>query len=87
MWLNNADRMRGEIVLLDAGTLALNSKYAGQVLIAWKDIDTRRSEKPLLMRQHGLDSEPSNQPESAGKGMVRVISSERRDLLDIGVGG
>lgn len=53
---------------------------------AWKDIDTRRSEKPLLMRRHGLDSEPSNQLEAAGKGMLRVISSERRDLLDIGVG-
>lgn len=38
------------------------------------------------MRRYGLDSEPCNQLEAADKGMVRVISSERRYLLCIGVG-
>lgn len=74
VWLNNGDRLSGEIVLLDGGKLALKTKYAGQVLIAWKDIDTLRSDKPLLVRRQGLDSERSNQLEAAGKGMVRVVS-------------
>ena len=74
VWLNNGDRLSGEIVLLDGGKLALKTRYAGQVLIAWKDIDTLRSQKPLLIRRQGLDSEHSNQLEAAGKGMVRVIN-------------
>lgn len=74
VWLNNGDRLSGEIVLLDGGKLVLKTKYAGQVLIAWKDIDTLRSEKPLLIRRQGLDSEYSSQLEAAGKGSVRVIS-------------
>ncbi|WP_339081466.1 DUF481 domain-containing protein [Pseudomonas sp. TMP9] len=80
VWLNNGDRLSGEIVLLDGGKLALKTKYAGQVLIAWKDIDTLRSDKPLLMRRQGLDSEHSNQLEAAGKGMVRVISGSTQTV-------
>ncbi|MGB4074323.1 DUF481 domain-containing protein [Pseudomonas sp.] len=75
VWLNNGDRLSGEIILLDGGKLALKTKYAGQVLIAWKDIDTLRSEKPLLVRRQGLDSEHSQQLDAAGKGMVRVLNA------------
>jgi hypothetical protein len=75
VWLNNGDRLSGEIILLDGGKLALKTKYAGQVLIAWKDIDTLRSEKPLLVRRQGFDSEHSQQLEAAGKGMVRVLNA------------
>lgn len=75
VWLNNGDRLSGEILLLDGGKLALKTKYAGQVLIAWADIDTLRSEKPLLVRRKGLDSEHSQKLEAAGKGMVRVLNA------------
>ncbi|WP_339906802.1 DUF481 domain-containing protein [Pseudomonas guineae] len=80
VWLNNGDRLSGEIVLLDGGKLALKTKYAGQVLIAWKDIDTLRSDKPLLIRRQGLDSERSNQLEAAGQGMVRVVSERTQTV-------
>ncbi|WP_339522917.1 DUF481 domain-containing protein [Pseudomonas sp. EA_35y_Pfl2_R111] len=80
VWLNNGDRLSGEIVLLDGSKLALKTKYAGQVLIAWKDIDTLRSEKPLLMRRQGLDSEHSNRLEAAGKGMVRVVNDSTQTV-------
>ena len=75
VWLNNGDRLSGEIILLDGGKLALKTKYAGQVLIAWKDIDTLRSDKPLLVRREGFDSEHSNQLEAAGAGMVRIVNA------------
>lgn len=75
VWLNNGDRLSGEIILLDGGKLALKTKYAGQVLIAWKDIDTLRSDKPLLVRREGFDSEHSNQLEAAGSGMVRIVNA------------
>lgn len=75
VWLNNGDRLSGDILLLDGGKLALKTKYAGQVLIDWRDIDTLSSDKPLLLRRHGLDSEHSKQLAAAGKGMVRVVNS------------
>jgi hypothetical protein len=75
VWLNNGDRLSGDILLLDGGKLALKTRYAGQVLIDWKDIDTLRSDQPLLLRRQGLDSEHSKRLAAAGKGMVRVINA------------
>ncbi|WP_417660468.1 DUF481 domain-containing protein [Pseudomonas sp.] len=72
VWLNNGDRLSGEIILLDGGKLSLKTKYAGQVLINWSDIETLSSEQPLLIRRQGLDSKHSKQLAAAGKGMVRI---------------
>ena len=78
--MDNGDRLSGEIVLLDGGKLVLKTKYAGQVLIAWKDIETLRSDKPLLIRRQGLDSEFSNQLEAAGRGLVRVVGANTQTV-------
>lgn len=85
VWLNNGDRLSGDILLLDGGKLALKTRYAGQVLIDWKDIDTLRSDKPLLLRRQGQGvdskrSEHSEQLAAAGKGMVRVINTTTRTV-------
>ena len=72
VWLDNGDRISGEILLLDGGKLALKTQYAGQVLIDWKDIDTLSSDKPLLLRRKGFDNERSQRLAAAGSGMVRV---------------
>ena len=85
VWLNNGDRLSGDILLLDGGKLALKTRYAGQVLIDWKDIDTLRSDKPLLLRRQGQGvdskrSEHSQQLAAAGKGMVRVIDATSRTV-------
>ena len=72
VWLDNGDRLSGEIILLDGGKLALKTKYAGQVLIDWKDIDTLSSDKPLLVRRSGFDNERSERLSASGSGMVRV---------------
>lgn len=74
VWLNNGDRLSGEILLLDGGKLALQTQYAGRVLIDWKDIDTLSSDKPLMLRRDGIDSEASERLQSAGVGMVRVVN-------------
>ncbi|WP_252274587.1 DUF481 domain-containing protein [Pseudomonas subflava] len=78
VWLNNGDRLTGEILLLEGGKLALKTKYAGQVLIDWKDIDTLSADKPLMVRRAGLDSEGSERLEAAGRGMVRMIDGDER---------
>ena len=82
VWLNNGDRLSGEIILLDGGKLALKTRYAGQVLIDWKDIDTLSSDKPLLVRRSGFDNERSERLAAAGAGMVRV-QGEREYTLPL----
>ncbi|MBG0839279.1 DUF481 domain-containing protein [Ectopseudomonas toyotomiensis] len=82
VWLDNGDRLSGEIILLDGGKLALKTKYAGQVLIDWKDIDTLSSDKPLLVRRSGFDNERSERLSAAGSGMVRV-QGEREYTLPL----
>ena len=74
VWLSNGDRLTGEILLLDGGKLALKTKYAGRVLIDWKDIDTLSADKPLMLRRSSLDSEKSERLKPAGKGMVRLVN-------------
>ena len=85
VWLNNGDRLSGEILLLDGGKLALKTKYAGRVVIDWKDIDTLASDKPLMLRREGLDSEIGHQLKAADKGKVQVVngSSETVALSSI----
>lgn len=80
VWLDNGDRLSGEILLLDGGKLVLKTRYAGQVLIDWKDIDTLNSDKPLLLRRKGLDSEPGRRLIALGGGRVRVEGAEDQAL-------
>ena len=80
--MNNGDRLSGEIILLDGGKLALKTRYAGQVLIDWKDIDTLSSDKPLLVRRSGFDNERSERLAADGAGMVRV-QGEREYTLPL----
>ena len=80
VWLNNGDRLTGQIVLLDGGKLALKTKYAGRVLIDWKDIDTLRSDQPLLVKRSGFTGQRSQHLEAAGKGMVRVVNGKAQTV-------
>lgn len=75
VWLNNGDRLSGTIVVLDGGKLVLKTRYAGQILIDWKDIETLSSDTPLLLRRDGFNSEQARLLAAAGKGMVRVIGA------------
>ncbi len=80
VWLNNGDRLTGEILLLDGGKLALKTKYAGKVLIDWKDISTLNADKPMMLRRDGLDSESSEQLRAAGPGKVKVVNGQEREI-------
>jgi len=80
VWLKNGDRLTGDIVLLDGGKLALKTKYAGRVLIDWKDIATLNSSKPLLVKQSGFEQESSRQLQAADNGKVKVINGDSREV-------
>ena len=80
IWLNNGDRLTGDIVLLDGGKLVLQTKYAGRVQIDWEDIDTLRSDNPLLVKQDGFEAQHSQRLSAAGAGMVRVENGASKTL-------
>lgn len=80
VWLNNGDRLSGDILLLDGGKRVLKTRYAGQVLIDWKDIDTLRSDQPLLLRRQELDREPSKPLVAAGKACCGIPDATRHTM-------
>ena len=78
LWLNNGDRLTGEILVLDGGKLALKTKYAGRVLIDWKDIKTLTSEQPLLVKRSGFTGQHSQRLEAAEPGQVQVLNGQKQ---------
>jgi hypothetical protein len=80
LWLNNGDRLTGEIMVLDGGKLALKTKYAGRVLIDWKDIKTLSSEQPLLVKRSGFEGQHSQRLEAAAPGQVQVLNGQKQTV-------
>ena len=49
LWLANGDRLTGQIKTLNEQKLIFTSKLAGEVTVAWKDVQKLESDKPLLL--------------------------------------
>ncbi|MCJ8169843.1 DUF481 domain-containing protein [Pseudomonas sp. A3.4] len=76
VWLNNGDRLSGEVILLDSGILVFSTPYAGRLHIQWSDVETLSSSKELLVKE-GVDQlERSKELDAAGPGMVRLVNGE-----------
>ncbi|MDP3846432.1 MAG: DUF481 domain-containing protein [Pseudomonas sp.] len=80
VWLNNGDRLSGDIILLDGGKLALKTKYAGRVLIDWADIDTLSSDQPLLVKRSGFEGQHSQRLQAAEAGQVQVLNGQSQTV-------
>jgi hypothetical protein len=80
VWLNNGDRLSGEIILLDGGKLVLKTKYAGRVLIDWADIDTLSSDRPLLVKRSGFEGQHSQRLQAAEAGQVQVLNGQSQTV-------
>ena len=80
VWLKNGDRLTGTIELLEGGKLVLSTRYAGRILIDWKDVSTLRSDQPLLVKQAGFVTEQSKSLAAAGEGMVRLENHQSKTL-------
>ncbi|MCB5362254.1 DUF481 domain-containing protein [Pusillimonas sp. CC-YST705] len=52
--LANGDRLTGQVLLMDAGTLVLKTEYAGDVHIAWDQVAKLETQDPLALRAEGL---------------------------------
>lgn len=78
LWLDNGERLSGEIPLHDSGKPAWTTHHAGQVPIDWKDIGSPSSDKPLILRRQGLAAWP-------GPGRFDgAFADRRRDRLVVG---
>lgn len=73
VWLKNGDRLSGTIVLMDGGKLILETDYAGQVRMDWKDVETLSSEKPLLIKRDDREVLTSERLEASDAGTLRVV--------------
>nr|GFC71593.1 hypothetical protein [Tanacetum cinerariifolium] len=48
VWLKNGDKLTGTIKVFDGGKLLLNTKYAGDIPLDWKEVKTLESDQHLL---------------------------------------
>jgi hypothetical protein len=80
VWLNNGDRLSGDIILLDGGKLLLKTQYAGRVLIDWEDVNTLSAEQPLLVKRSGFAEQHSQRLQAAEPGQVQVLNGQSQTV-------
>jgi hypothetical protein len=80
VWLNNGDRLSGDIILLDGGKLLLKTQYAGRVLIDWEDVNTLSAEQPLLVKRSGFAGQHSQRLQAAEPGQVQVLNGQSQTV-------
>ena len=68
VWLKNGDKMTGTIKFFDGGKLLINTKYAGDVPLDWKEIKTLESDQHLLVKQDATTGEISKSLQPAEDG-------------------
>lgn len=73
--MRNGDRLTGTVVHLADGYLVLNSAYAGEISLAWQEIATLRTDKPVQIL---LEDETllTGIVLAAGTGRIRVRAAE-----------
>lgn len=52
--MTNGDRLTGEVLLMDSGTLVLNTDYAGEIRVSWDKVAQLQTDDPMLLRAQGL---------------------------------
>jgi len=52
--MTNGDRLSGEVLLMDGGTLVLKTDYAGEIRISWDKVAQLQTNDPMLVRAKGL---------------------------------
>lgn len=84
--LANGDRLTGQVLLMDAGTLVLKTDYAGEVRIAWKQVARLETKDPLALRAAGLPEDYQARLLSSGQdGKVLSVAPGVRLPEQVGV--
>ena len=63
LWLTNGDRLTGEVKQLKDDKFTFASKLAGEVTVAWKDVQKIETGKPLLLEFKPVTGNPAGKDE------------------------
>ena len=75
--LANGDRLSGEVLLMDSGTLVLKTDYAGEIRIAWDQVEQIETDDPLLLKAEQLpDGFEGRLVSAQGVGKVGVVAQD-----------
>ena len=76
VWLKNGDRLSGKIKVFDGGKLLIQTEYAGNVPIDWKQVKTLESDQELLVKQDAYTGEKAKSLLAAEDGSVTLANGE-----------
>lgn len=74
--LTNGDRLTGQVLLMDAGTLVLSTDYAGEIRIAWNKVAQLQTDDPMMLRGKGLPKGYEARLVAAGQPATATIQGE-----------
>lgn len=77
VWMDNGDRITGDILSLDNGILLVNTPYGGEVRLQFKHVKTLQSDKELVIRDKTLQHDYYAKLVRADTGKVVVDGVER----------
>ena len=82
--LANGDKLSGTIVKLEEGSLTLNTTYAGDIKLAWKEVIGLTSQEPLTI-EIGEGAQFRGTVELAEPGMVQILDPETGSTRPVSV--
>ena len=82
--LANGDLLTGTIVKLEGGSLTLNTTYAGDINIDWKEVRGLSSQEPLTI-EIGEGAQFRGTVELAEPGQVRILDPETGSIRPVSV--
>ncbi|ARP80426.1 hypothetical protein CAL12_05985 [Bordetella genomosp. 8] len=77
VWMDNGDRITGNILSLDNGILLVNTPYGGDVRLQFKHVKTLQSDKALVIRDKSVEHDYYAKLVSADQGKVQVEGVQR----------
>jgi Protein of unknown function, DUF481 len=83
VWMHNGDRITGTIKSLDHDDLLLALPGSAQLVIAWRDVKTLRSERVLLIAPQGGGEVITSKLRETADGHVQLSDSRVLALADI----
>jgi len=82
LWMKNGDRITGKIIRLEADSLMIDTGYAGEISIDWKQIENIKTDAPVkIVLGGGTTIQGFVSPGREGK--VTVRSEDLVEALDI----
>ncbi len=83
VWLKNGDRLSGKIKVFDGGKLLIQTEYAGQIPIDWKQVRTLESDQELLVKQDAYMGEKAKSLQAAEEGKVTLVNGEAPKTVEL----